>query len=87
VRRFVSGSLLLLLPASAQTPDTIYYNAHVITVSSNRPSAQAIAIRGDRFAAVGGNEEVLRTAGPQTHKIDLAGGRKAKILMRHGRSI
>jgi predicted amidohydrolase YtcJ len=69
----ISGSLLLLVPATAQPPDTIYYNAHVITVSPGRPSAQAIAICGDRFSAVGGNDEVLKTAGPGTRKIDLGG--------------
>ncbi|HTS61664.1 MAG TPA: amidohydrolase [Candidatus Acidoferrales bacterium] len=70
---FVAGCLLVSLAAPAQQPDTIYYNAHVITVSQSRPSAQAIAIRGDRFAAIGGNDEVLKTAGPQTRKVDLAG--------------
>lgn len=28
---------------------------------------------GDRFSAVGGNDEVLKTAGPQTRKIDMTG--------------
>ena len=69
---FVSVAALLP-PVSAQPPDTIYYNAHVITVSPVRSSAEAIAIRGDHFAAVGGNDEVLNTAGPQTRKIDLGG--------------
>src|SRR4051812_13027827 len=64
---------LLAFTASAQTPDTIYYNAHIITLASNRPSAQAVGIVGDRFAAIGGNDEVLRTAGPNTRKIDLGG--------------
>src|SRR5438874_10860911 len=66
-------AILLAFTASAQTPDTIYYNAHVITLASNRPSAQAVAIVGDRFAAIGGNDEVLKTAGPNTRKIDLGG--------------
>ena len=69
----VLASILLAFTASAQTPDTIYYNAHIITVASNSPSAQAVAIVGDRFAAIGGNDEVLKTAGPNTRKIDLGG--------------
>ena len=56
-----------------QVPDVIYYNANVITMSPSQPTAEALAIRGDRFLAVGGNGEVLQTAGPQTRKIDLAG--------------
>jgi hypothetical protein len=58
---------------AAQAPEVIYYNAAIITMAPGRPGAQALAIRGDRFAAVGGNAEVLSTAGPQTRKIDLAG--------------
>lgn len=75
MRTFKAGSLLLLLTvaALAQAPDTIYYNAAIITMSQNQPTAQAVAIRGDRFVAVGSNADVLKTAGPQTRKIDLAG--------------
>src|SRR3954447_3528838 len=69
----VLAPFLLAFTAPAQTPDTIYYNAHVITVAPNSPSAQAVAIAGDRFAAIGGNDEVLKTAGPNTRKIDLGG--------------
>jgi len=42
-------------------------------MSAGHPRAQAVAIRGDRFAAIGTNAEVLKTAGPRTQKIDLAG--------------
>ena len=64
---------LLAAAALAQAPpDTIYYNGAILTVAA-QPSAQAVAIRGDRFTAVGSNAEVLKTAGPQTRKIDLAG--------------
>src|SRR5438128_1768062 len=69
----VLAPILLAFTASAQTPDTIYYNAHIITVTSNNALAQAVAIIGDRFAAIGGNDEVLKTAGPNTRKIDLGG--------------
>src|SRR5436305_13946180 len=69
----VLALISLAFNASAQTPDTIYYNAHVITLASNRPSAEAVAIVGDRFAAIGWNDEVLKTDGPNTRKIDLGG--------------
>lgn len=60
-------------PALAQTADIIYYNAHVITVWDAHPIVQAFAIRGDKFLAVGTNDDVMRTAGPNTRKIDLHG--------------
>jgi predicted amidohydrolase YtcJ len=65
--------LLSALTALSQAPDVIYYNAVVITMSAARHTAQAVAIRGDRFAAVGSNAEVLKLAGPATQKIDLGG--------------
>jgi predicted amidohydrolase YtcJ len=67
---FVLFSAVALL---AQAPDTIYFNGAIITMSSAQPNAQAIAIRGDRFVAVGSNNDVLKTAGPETRKIDLGG--------------
>jgi predicted amidohydrolase YtcJ len=66
-------TLLLSLPAFCQAPDFIYYNAAVITMSPAHPTAQAVAIRGDRFLAVGLNADILKTAGPNTQKIDLGG--------------
>lgn len=54
-------------------PDAIYYNGSIITMSPGGSRAQALAIRGDRFTAVGTDAEVLKSAGPQTRKIDLAG--------------
>lgn len=60
--------------AGAQTAaDTIYYNGKIVTMWANQPTVQAVAIRGGRFLAVGSTAEVLKTAGPSTRKIDLAG--------------
>jgi predicted amidohydrolase YtcJ len=53
--------------------DTIYFNGNVITVWDRHPNVQAVAIRGDRFIAVGTDADVLKTAGPSTQKIDLQG--------------
>jgi predicted amidohydrolase YtcJ len=68
-----SLTVVFALAASAQAPDVIYYNAAIITMSTSQPTAQAVAIRGDRFTVVGANAEVLKTAGPRTRKIDLGG--------------
>ena len=66
-------ALLSALPTFSQAPDVIYYHASIITMSPRQPVAEAVAIRGDRFLAVGSNADVLKTAGPHTQKIDLGG--------------
>ena len=60
-------------------PDLIVYNAKIVTMDdsslNNSPGriAEAMAIRGDRIQFVGGNQEILQYAGPQTRKVDLKG--------------
>jgi len=67
------------LPAQRQAaenrraPDVIYYNAKVITVDDQFSYAQALAITGDTFTAVGSNDSVRRLAGPTTRQVDLRG--------------
>jgi predicted amidohydrolase YtcJ len=62
------------LPASAQAPvDTVYVNGHIVTMSAVRPTAEAVAIDGDRFAAVGSTDDIRQLAGPSTRVIDLKG--------------
>ena len=67
--------LAVLMPALAlaQPADVIYYNAKIITMWEGRPLAQALAIRGNRFLAVGSNEEILKYAGSMTRRVDLGG--------------
>ena len=66
-------------PATAQgsgrpaAVDTILFNGKIITVDDRFSIAQAVAIRGDRFAAVGSNEQITKLAGPNTRRIDLRG--------------
>lgn len=64
---------LLALAAYAQTADTIYYNAKIVTMWDAKPTAEAVAIRGNRFLAVGTNAEVLTLGSAATKKIDLQG--------------
>ena len=45
----------------------------IVTVDAARPEAQAIAIRGDKMAALGTNDEIQAYVGPATQVIDLAG--------------
>ena len=53
--------------------ETIVRNANVITVDSRQPRAQALAMRGGRFVAVGRNEDVDALKGPGTAVLDLEG--------------
>jgi predicted amidohydrolase YtcJ len=66
-----------LLPGQRQgerpAPDVIYYNAKVVTVDDQFSYAQAVAITGDKFTAVGLNEAVRVLAGPDTRFVDLRG--------------
>src|SRR5262245_4650271 len=65
-----------LMQAGPQNADTIYFNGRVVTMWEAHPTVEAVAIRGNRFLAVGSNAELLKTVGPGTKKIDL-GGRTA----------
>jgi predicted amidohydrolase YtcJ len=62
------------MPEAAMTPDLILTNAHVLTMDSGSPMAEAVAIAAGRILAVGPRREVERLAGPGTRVID-AGGR------------
>jgi predicted amidohydrolase YtcJ len=57
----------------AAPPDLVLLNGRIVTVDDAHPEAQAIAIRGDRIAAVGTSDEIKRSAGPNTKVIDLGG--------------
>ena len=68
---------LLAIGVAAQAPpspaDTILVNAHVVTVDRSFSIAQAIAIAGGRFTAVGADAAIRKLAGPGTTTIDLHG--------------
>ena len=61
--------------AAAQLPpaDLVLLHGNVVTVDAQRPRAEAIAVRGDRIAAVGSDEEIQKLAGPGTKTLDLRG--------------
>lgn len=61
-------------PADA-APDLVIVRAQVFTAEPSAPEAEAVAIEGGRFSAVGRTAEVLPLAGPGTRVID-AGGRR-----------
>ncbi|HMB81894.1 MAG TPA: amidohydrolase, partial [Vicinamibacterales bacterium] len=70
-------ALVAVLGISAQPPaappDTIFVNGHVITVDARFSIAEAVAITGGKFSAVGTNAAIRKLAGPKTATIDLHG--------------
>jgi predicted amidohydrolase YtcJ len=59
-------------PASVPA-DMVLLNGKVVTVETAQPEAQAIAIAGDKIAAVGSTADIKRHVGPNTQVIDLKG--------------
>ncbi|MFI9505659.1 amidohydrolase [Nocardia sp. NPDC052566] len=60
-----------IVPAPAV--DTIYFGGEIVTVDDARPSAEAVAVRGGRIAAVGDLADVLAQAGADTRLVNLRG--------------
>jgi predicted amidohydrolase YtcJ len=68
-----AASLSLGAQQPAAPPDTILVNGHVITVDARFSTAEAVAIAGGKFTAVGTSAAIRRLAGPKTTTIDLHG--------------
>src|SRR5437879_11919407 len=73
LRRVIFGPLFFLAVSYAQTPDIIYYNGRIVTLSTAQPQAQAVAIQGNHLRLVGSDAEVRKSAGLQTKQFDLRG--------------
>jgi len=58
---------------AAGPPNTIFFNANVLTMDENLPNAQAVAIQDEFIVAVGTDDEILGFAGADTKLIDLNG--------------
>jgi len=71
VLSFVLGNSLLA--QAKPTADLIITNAKVWTVDKANPTAQAVAVLGDRIVAVGSNADVEILRGPDTKVIDAGG--------------
>src|SRR5436190_13641936 len=63
----------VMVHAQRGDADTVLINGKIITVDNGFTIAQAVAIQGDRFVAVGTNQDIMRLAGPGTRRIDLGG--------------
>jgi predicted amidohydrolase YtcJ len=60
-----------LMPLERTEADLILHNGNFWTVDPGAPRAQAVAISGGRFLAVGSNDEILALASARSRKIDL----------------
>ena len=73
-REFLGAiSASALLGEQRTEPDLILYNANILTVDAAQPRAQAVAIAGGRFFAVGSNDDVRRLAKAGTRQVDIGG--------------
>ncbi len=59
--------------ATTQAPTIIFYNGTVLTMDSDLPIADAIAVGGDRLLAIGTNEDILALQVSETETVDLQG--------------
>lgn len=66
-------SLAIAGPAVAGNADIILYNGKVFTSDTANLWAEAVAVKGNRIEAVGGNTQVLALAGTGTRLLDLGG--------------
>lgn len=57
----------------SQRADLILSHGHIFTSDEALPIAQAVAIRGDRFFAVGSNDDIENLSTPLTRRVDLGG--------------
>jgi predicted amidohydrolase YtcJ len=63
----------LAAAAFGQPADLVLRNGKIVTMNAAQPAAQAMAVRGDRIAALGSNSDAAKWIGPQTRVIDLHG--------------
>ena len=64
----------LISPQSRTAPaDLVFINGSVYTANDRQPTAEAIAIRGDRFVFVGSNDGARKFVGKNTKVVDLQG--------------
>src|SRR5215813_10791253 len=73
----VGGASFAIAPQSIRSttfvgpePDLVVFNAKVYTVDSRNPRAEAFAVKGDRFIAVGSSSDMRSLAGKSTQMYD-----------------
>lgn len=69
----MSVNLRTLAGNNALSPTLIIINARVHTMDPARPTAEAVAIYGNRVVAIGSSQEIKAMGGPKTRTIDAHG--------------
>lgn len=75
------GGSLAARAQAAEAPMLILKNGKFTTLDKARPEASAVAIANGRFTAIGGEQDIMKLAGPKTQVIDLGGRRAIPGLM------
>ncbi len=57
-----------------ETADIIFYNGTILTMDDDQPTAEALAIQGDKILAVGDYDSIFALQKDDTRIADLAGG-------------
>lgn len=70
---FVAGTATACTESPHVTADLVLINATIVTVDESQPTAEAMAVKGDRIAAIGSNEAIEPWIGAQTEVLDLGG--------------
>ncbi len=69
-----TAALAAAAPEESQSaPDYVVLNARVLTIDNNIPRAEAFAVKGDRFVAVGSTSDIRNLASSRTEIIDAEG--------------
>ena len=55
------------------TPDICFVNGAIYTCNPRQPWAEALAVKNERIVAIGSTADVVRAAGPDCQRVDLAG--------------
>lgn len=74
--RLCAGVLLVLAGTklgAEETADLVLRNGKIVTLDERQPVVQALAVRGDRIAAIGSDADLASWIGSQTKVLDLAG--------------
>jgi predicted amidohydrolase YtcJ len=67
------GAFALLPAVRTEAAELVLHNGRFVTMDPGQAQAQAVAIGGGRFLAVGSNDDVLNLAAPRSLRLDLGG--------------
>ncbi|HLN96879.1 MAG TPA: amidohydrolase [Pyrinomonadaceae bacterium] len=67
------SALVVAKPAKKAFADLVFKNGNIYTANDARPTAEAVAVKGDRIVFVGSSREVQAYVGPNTRVVDLNG--------------